>query len=115
MVAPILLYSSELWGIYDYKEIDKIQLTFYKILLGVKKQTSNIAVYGELGCYPLSILWLERSMKYVFKVVNCEKIILTVFIEHIESNIKTCWAKRVFSKLNMLGLDFFFGLTLTFL
>ena len=106
MVAPILLYSSELWGIYDYKEIDKIQLTFYKILLGVKKQTSNIAVYGELGCYPLSILCLERSMKYVFKVVNCEKIILTVFIEHIESNIKTRWAKRVFSKLNMLGLDF---------
>jgi len=29
MVAPILLYSSELWGIYDYKEIDKIQLLFF--------------------------------------------------------------------------------------
>jgi len=28
MFAPILLYSSELWGIYDYKEIDKIQLLF---------------------------------------------------------------------------------------
>ena len=49
MVAHILLYSSELWGIYDYKEIDKIQLTFYKILLGVKKQTSNIAgLWGTL-------------------------------------------------------------------
>ena len=51
-------------GIYDYKEIDEIQLTFDTILLGVKKQTSTIAVYGELGCYPLWILCLERSMKY---------------------------------------------------
>ena len=30
MVAPILLYSSELWGIYDYNEIDKIQLKCIK-------------------------------------------------------------------------------------
>ena len=59
-----LLYSSEVWGIYDYKEIDEIQLTFDTILLGVKKQTSTIAVYGELGCYPLWILCLERSMNY---------------------------------------------------
>jgi len=45
MVAPILLYSSELWGIYDYKEIDKIELLFFiKILLGVKIQTSTMAV-----------------------------------------------------------------------
>ena len=35
------IYSSELWGIYDYKEIDKIQLNIYKILLEVKSQTSK--------------------------------------------------------------------------
>ena len=52
-----------------------MQLTIYKILLGVKKQTSRIAVYGELGCYPLSILYLERSMNYFLKVVNCETLI----------------------------------------
>jgi len=63
MVASIVLYSSELKGLYDYKEIDQIHLTFYKFLLGVKKKPSTIAVYGELGCYPLSILCLERSMK----------------------------------------------------
>jgi len=105
MVLPILLYSSDFWGIYDYKEIDKIQLTFYKILLG----TTTSGVYGELGCYPLSILCLERPMKYLLTVVNCETLIHTVFNEQIERKNETCWTKRVFDKLNMLGLFLFWN------
>ena len=45
-------------------------------------------------------------MKYVFKSCDCEALIHTVCIEQIESNIETCWAKRVFNKLNMLGLGY---------
>ena len=92
MLAPILLYSFELWEIYDYKEIDEIQ--FYKIVLGVKKQTSTNAVYGTLGCYPLSILCFERSMNFLFLIVNCETLVHTVFIEQVESTIETCWEKE---------------------
>ena len=57
MVTPILLYGAEvLGGIYEYKEVDELQIKFYKQLFGVSKQTPNAAVYGELGRYPLSIL-----------------------------------------------------------
>ena len=41
MVASIVLYSSELKGLYDYKEIDQIHLTFYKFFLGVKQKNVN--------------------------------------------------------------------------
>ena len=61
MVTQIfLLYGAEVWGIYEYTEEDKLQIKFYKQLPGVSKQTPNVAVYGELGSYPLSILSRER-------------------------------------------------------
>ena len=48
MVASIVLYSSELKGLYDYKEIDQIHLTFYKFLLGVKKKRQLLLFMGNL-------------------------------------------------------------------
>ena len=31
MIVPILLYGSEVWGIYGYKEIDKLHLKFRNV------------------------------------------------------------------------------------
>ena len=64
MVVPILLYGAEVWGVYNIKEVDKLHLRFCKYILGVKKQTPNAAVYGELGRFPLSILCKERAIKF---------------------------------------------------
>ena len=60
LVAPILLYGSEVWGIYAYKEIDSLHIEFCKQILGVKQSTSNAAVLGELGRCPLTVLGKER-------------------------------------------------------
>ena len=63
LVTPILLYGSEVWGVYDYSCVDKIHIKFCKIILGVRAQTTNYAVYGELGRYPLAIIAKERATK----------------------------------------------------
>ena len=49
LVSPILLYASEVWGLYKYENIDKIHIKFCKNILGVRTQTPNYAVYGDLG------------------------------------------------------------------
>ena len=58
LVKPILLFSSEIWG-HESKEesseVEKLFSKFCKHLLGVHKNTTNIAVHGELGTYPLHI------------------------------------------------------------
>ena len=36
LVSPILLYASEVWGIYEYEHIDKIHIKFCKNILGVR-------------------------------------------------------------------------------
>ncbi len=39
-------------------------------MLGVKTQTPNMAVLGELGRYPLTILFKERVLKYWLKIIS---------------------------------------------
>ena len=56
LVSPIFLYAAEVWGIYEYEHMDKIHIKFYKNILGVRTQTPNYSVYGDLGRYPLSVI-----------------------------------------------------------
>ena len=72
-VKPVLLYSSEVWGmlnmtsklkkskndliydLYNDDKIEKLNLNLCKSILGVGSKASNLAVVGELGRYPLYI------------------------------------------------------------
>ena len=54
MVKPILLYGAEVWGVYNFKIMVNLHLRFLQNLLGVKKQTSNCAIFGEFGRLPFS-------------------------------------------------------------
>jgi len=35
LVVPILLYCSDVWGVYNHKDIDKLHLKYCKTILGV--------------------------------------------------------------------------------
>ena len=67
-IKPILLYGCENWGmmnitskrkqsslfdIYKDWEHEKLNIKFCKYILGVSKQTTNLAVLSELGRFPL--------------------------------------------------------------
>ena len=84
-VKPVLLYSSEIWGMFDVtsritrsknnviftvfqnSKIDKINTQFNKYVLGVGKKASNWAVIGELGRYPLYIDIIIRERPFNLK------------------------------------------------
>ena len=73
-VGSILSYANEIWGFTKNKELEGIQLNFCKRLLNVRNSTSSLAVYGELGRYPLYVLRHISIVKYWFKVINSENI-----------------------------------------
>ena len=77
VVAPILLYASEVWGIYGYGHVDKVHIKFCKRLPGVRAQTPNYAVYGDLGRFPLSVIAKERSIKYWLKLLTNRNSVMT--------------------------------------
>ena len=56
MVAPILLYGSEIPGFEKSDGLERLCTQLYKIILNLKKTTPNIILYGELGRYPIDIL-----------------------------------------------------------
>ncbi len=83
---PILRYCGEVWSPFYCKNFDatkiikncdnvpgeKVLLKFYKYLLGVNRRTTNAAVRGELGQFPLLITTLPLSIKYWLRLCNLD-------------------------------------------
>jgi len=74
-IKPILLYGSEIWGGQKrkYEDIEKVNLRFCKVVLGVGKATWNFAAIGECGRYPLYVEYHVRAIKYWCKLVTTEE------------------------------------------
>jgi hypothetical protein len=68
-VKPILLYGCETWGFRKNDIIERVHLTFCKLLLHVKTSTPNFMVYGELGRYPIDIDIKVRMISYWLKLI----------------------------------------------
>ena len=78
LVTPILLYCSEVWGIYldpgDSSIVEKFHMKFIKEILGVHCKASNVACRTELGKLPL---WAKISfscIKFWEHLLTSEKV-----------------------------------------
>ena len=82
LVLPILSYGGVVWGplyahktnlqnfmnICNYSPIEKLNVKMCKYLLGVHRKSTNDAVRGELGRFPLLITILNNSFRYFEKM-----------------------------------------------
>ena len=53
LIRPVLEYGAEIWGESNWKESEILQRTMAKRILGMNEKTSNEAVLGDLGWWPL--------------------------------------------------------------
>jgi predicted DNA repair protein MutK len=74
LVAPILLYGSEVLGFENNDNIEKVHLQFLKKNLGVRITTLNFLVYSELGRYPLIVNIKCRMLCFWSKLVSSSPI-----------------------------------------
>ena len=70
IVTSILLYGSEVWGFENISNVEKIQIRFYKLLLGLNVSVSNVVTFDELGKFPLRVLCKERILKYWLRLIR---------------------------------------------
>ena len=73
-ISPILEYGSEIW--YNNKPEDskeKLHLAFFKNILKVKTSTSTVAVYSELGRFPLQLKHKTRMLNYWNRILTLEE------------------------------------------
>jgi hypothetical protein len=50
--------------LYSRNPLEKLNISMGKYVLGVNKRTTNLAIYGELGRYPLYIDTIISMIKY---------------------------------------------------
>ena len=111
-VLSVLNYGAEVWGFLNSDNIEKVQKKFCKWILNVKQSTNTLALYGELGRFPLYIERHIRMIKYFLKIYtskseNCIlKAILQDQIRNIQLNksIKN-WASNICEILQSAGLN----------
>ena len=104
-VGATLNYGAEIWGFGKAKEIERIHLKFCKSILGVKSSTCNMAVYGELGRFPLYVNRYTRIVKFWCKTLRSENIIIKKLYEDMLNNLDKNWAKQVKSLLDSYGFS----------
>ena len=111
LIEPILSYGCEIWGMNEAVKLENIHLKFCKQILGVRSQTQNTFVYGELGRYPLKIKRLLRVVKYWFKIIRSTN---EKYIKHVYDMMlndfqlfpeKKSWVKSIRNIFENLGFN----------
>jgi len=96
-------------------EINKLHYTFCKYLLGVKPSTSNDAVLGELGRFPLATLCKQRALCYCLKLVNDPNSLIYTVLNgqynfllclRLNTSSKSMWSNAVIDVFNNLGFSY---------
>ncbi len=71
LIAPLIDYGSEIWYRDSIaKKLETLHLRYLKRVLKVRQQTPTLAIYGELGRYPLNIRLQGNVLKYLHRVYS---------------------------------------------
>ncbi len=70
-IVPILEYASDIWfpGKIS-KDIEKVQLMYMKLILGLNTQTCTQALYAETGRFPLVVRQTYSVLKYWCRILE---------------------------------------------
>ena len=107
MVKPILLYTSDFWGSMKHPQnspIERLHLSFYKQLLGVKKQTNTYAVHLETGTVPLIFHGIKSSVKNWERIreKRCNTVLTAAYEEATKESLP--WITSIKDKFEQNGL-----------
>ena len=84
-VGSTLHYGCRIWGFSKSMDLERVYLKFCKQILGVKASSSNAAIYGELGRFPLYITRYVLIVKYWINLLHTKNIILKTIYENVLS------------------------------
>ena len=109
-VQPVLLYSSEMWGLHRLDNIERVHTLAIKRFLKVSLKVPNKFVYGETGRHPLYINSAVRCLKYWLKILRMDMSRLPrqaySMLVNLDERGKSCWATLVKNTLFTVGFGY---------
>lgn len=112
LVQPILLYGCEVWAFDDISVIEKLYLKFCKQVLGLRSNTTNCMVYGELGRSGIRTVVDKRLVMYWYKLVRSKSSKLSNITYRLLRSLydkgvyHSPWLKKIKSILDNVGLSY---------
>ena len=113
MVKPILLCNSEIWGLHvgEASTIERQCLKFYKYILGVAQSSVNVAIYWELGLFPIGYDFKLRAMEYLFHLMfqQSSQLLndaLQLSISLAENDLNSWFHQSTIAYISTLGLQY---------
>ena len=124
-IKPVLLYGSEIWGAFLSKKLltggdnfffnlcknfngEKVHVSFCKYLLSVSKRSTNLAVMGELGRYPLMLDVLINMIKYYVRLSRSSDVLLSDALQlssDLHQQGKKSWIGCIHALLQYINVD----------
>ena len=71
-IAPVLLYGSEIWGFSKRESTELVHRYACKRYMCVSLHSSNMAVLGDCGRFPLWIEAARRCVKYWLRIMSMD-------------------------------------------
>lgn len=69
-IAPILLFSAEIWGYKDSTIIERIHTQFLRKIANLRQSTPLYMLYAEFGRYPLNISIKTRMVNFWNRLIT---------------------------------------------
>ena len=109
LIQPILLFNSEIWGIYNTAILEKTIRKFYKFALRVSPSCTTTAIHAETGTLPLSFDCIRSSLNYYYHIISNDPNCLTSLALQTSINLATSghksWAFLIRNQLAHLGFN----------
>ena len=108
LIKPIILYASDFWATLNLPQNNPVEVfhrKFCKQLLGVHTQTTNLAVYLELGRLPLELYGKKNAAKNwdrIYLKQTGNELLLSSCNEPENTWISS--VKKTFEKVGMLDV-----------
>ena len=111
MIMPILNYGSQVWGFHKGPDVERVHIKFLKQILGVRQQTSNLAVYGEFGRFPLFVIRKVNIIKQWHRILKSpDSLMFKLFnMRGNDGSYVNDWSLQVKQLLSDLGFNYLWG------
>ena len=109
LIQPILLFNSEIWGIYNIDILEKAIRKFYKFALRVSPTCTTSAIHAETGTLPLSFDCTRSSLNYYYHIIHKDPNSLTSLALQTSFNLANSghrsWAFFIRNQFAQLGFN----------
>ena len=96
-IMPILHYGSEIWGYQPAKQLETLQLQYYKRVFGLHNTTHTLVLKGDLGIFNLKLKRYTQIIKFWLRLLELPQTRLAraAYEDLLLQCNKTSWTAQI--------------------